>query len=446
MVFGEWFMLKADVKPTVLVVDDSEADRVILARFLEGHGFSCEKAADGMTAEKILRARRFDVLVSDLRMPRKHGHQLIVETLERPNPPMVVAVTGLMEPKLVADLISRGVVDVVQKPVPYDMLAVKIRAMFDRRVAEAKKISAAAGAGGGRRGSDVGHVIQDATTHLREELNRVTETFKGTIASLELQKNAVETDYKDFMRLMGDLMHSGTNPGASHVSRVERLAEYLAKKLRLNHHERQNVSFAALMHDIGQFGMPDEIRMKGYDALHENERENFTHYPVIGAALLSEVKGAEAAAELVEYHAENYNGTGFPHGEKGEDIPLGSRIIRVADGLDNYFRFSGVERNQENAREHLHKEQGKYYDPRLVHLAVDGLPEFFGEHEEDNIQTVEINSVHVGTVVAENIYDKRGQFLAREGVTLSENMLNRLRQLISGDTVRVYKVAPGSEK
>jgi len=436
-------MQKENPKPTALVVDDSEADRVILSRFLEGQGFVCEKAADGLTAEKYLKARRYDVLVSDLRMPRKHGHQLIVETLQRPNPPMVIAVTGLMEPKLVSDLIARGVMDVVQKPVPYDMLAVKVRAMFDRRAAAPPQAPAPGGAR--RGGGDVGHAIQDATTHLRDELQRVTETFKGTIESLQLQKKAVETDYKDFMRLMGDLMHSGTNPGGSHVSRVERWAEYLAKKLKLSHVDRQNISFAALMHDIGQFGMADEIRMKAFEDLHEKDRESFQHYPVIGAALLSEVKGAEDAAELVEYHAENYNGTGFPQGLREEDIPLGARIIRVADGLDNFFRFTGTERNQENAREHLHKQQGKHYDPRLVHLAVDGLPEFFGENEEENIHTVAIEQVHTGSILAENVYDKRGQFLAREGVTLSDGMLNRLRQLLSGDTVRVYKEVPDQQ-
>lgn len=434
--------MKVDAKPIALVVDDSEADRAILSRFLENQGFKCEKASDGLIAERFLQNHHFDVLVSDLRMPRKHGHQLIVETLDKPNPPMVIAVTGLMEPKLVSDLIARGVVDVVQKPVPYDMLAVKIRAMYECHKKRAEASAQSASPGPGRRGGDVGNAIQDATTHLRQELQRVTETFKGTIDSLELQKKAVETDYKDFMRLMGDLMHSGTNPGGSHVSRVERMADYLAHRLKLNHHDRQNVSFAALMHDIGQFGMADEVRMKSPEDLHENERESFHHYPVIGAALLSEVKGAEAAAELVEYHAENYNGTGFPHQLKGDDIPLGARIIRVADGQDNYFRFSGVERNQENAREHLHKQQGKHYDPHLVHLAVEGLTEFFGATEEENIVTAKINSVPPGAVLAENVYDKRGQFLAREGVNLSESMLHRLRQLIADETVRVYKEAP----
>src|SRR5690349_2868707 len=103
----------------ILVVDDEFRIRQQLCRALELAGIECECAADGDEALDRFLERRHKLIVTDLRMPRRNGHSLAVELLEQPEPPVVVALTGVTEPRLATDLLTRGVADIIYKPINY---------------------------------------------------------------------------------------------------------------------------------------------------------------------------------------------------------------------------------------------------------------------------------------------------------------------------------------
>jgi len=121
---------------TALVVDDEYATRAAIARALRCKGFSCDLAANGEEALQRAACGNYDIVVTDLRMPEKNGHALAVELLELENRPLIVVQTGVVEPRLAADLLRRGVDDIVYKPTDQILLASKIRAMVDKRAAE----------------------------------------------------------------------------------------------------------------------------------------------------------------------------------------------------------------------------------------------------------------------------------------------------------------------
>jgi HD-like signal output (HDOD) protein/DNA-binding NarL/FixJ family response regulator len=120
-----------------LVVDDEPAVRMITMRELSRIGFSCDAARDGMHAKELLADARYDVVVTDLRMPEMNGHALAVDLLAIPNPPVVVILTGVTEPRLAKDLLARGVDDILFKPIDQSILASKVKALVDRRAAHA---------------------------------------------------------------------------------------------------------------------------------------------------------------------------------------------------------------------------------------------------------------------------------------------------------------------
>ncbi|MFP4499383.1 MAG: response regulator [Candidatus Hydrogenedentota bacterium] len=91
-----------------LVVEDMPEERELIRRALEKYDIETDVAADGVVANNRRRVKRYDIVISDLRMPRKHGHQLIHEILSEQNPPLVLAVTGIVEPRLILDLMRRG--------------------------------------------------------------------------------------------------------------------------------------------------------------------------------------------------------------------------------------------------------------------------------------------------------------------------------------------------
>lgn len=111
-----------------LIVDDEPHVRELTSRALTAYNFTCDVACDGSEAMALCNANAYDVVVTDLRMPNRHGHSFVCELLERPQRPRVFVVTGLSEPRLARELVVRGVDDVLQKPIAYDDLAIKLLA------------------------------------------------------------------------------------------------------------------------------------------------------------------------------------------------------------------------------------------------------------------------------------------------------------------------------
>ncbi len=115
-----------------LVVDDEPMVRDAVTRAMSAHSFCCETAEDGRQGLQMFREQGHDLVVTDLRMPAKHGHALVLELLQEPNPPHIVVLTGVADHRLVKDLFSRGVDDVVDKPVDFNIFATKMLAIFER--------------------------------------------------------------------------------------------------------------------------------------------------------------------------------------------------------------------------------------------------------------------------------------------------------------------------
>ncbi len=115
----------------VLVIDDEAAVRELTIRALDRAGFECVPAINGEQALKMLEMKNYDVVVTDLRMPNVHGHALAVDLLAREHRPLIYVVTGVVEPKLAKDLLTRGIDDIFFKPVDHEMLAVKIAARLE---------------------------------------------------------------------------------------------------------------------------------------------------------------------------------------------------------------------------------------------------------------------------------------------------------------------------
>ena len=137
-----------------LVVDDDPAIRNLTIRALAREGFACDAASDGLQAKEILAANRYDAVVTDLRMPKLNGHALAVEVLAMDDRPVVVILTGIVEPRLARDLIARGVDCVELKPARYDLFAAKIKGLVDHRNEDRQTRAAPAREGAGTPAGD----------------------------------------------------------------------------------------------------------------------------------------------------------------------------------------------------------------------------------------------------------------------------------------------------
>ncbi len=116
----------------VLIVDDEPLIRDATSRAMSAQSFCCDTASDGREAMQVFREHRHDLVVTDLRMPKFHGHSLILELLKEQDPPSIVVLTGVANSRLVTELFSRGVHDIVHKPIDFQVFAAKMLSIFER--------------------------------------------------------------------------------------------------------------------------------------------------------------------------------------------------------------------------------------------------------------------------------------------------------------------------
>ena len=152
-----------------------------------------------------------------------------------------------------------------------------------------------------------------------------------------------------------------------HADRVSRIAGAIAREMGLSERHIEQIELAGMLHDIGKIGVEDQILMKP-TRLDPHEQELMRRHPIYGASILEPSESLRPLVSLVLHHHENYDGSGYPEGRKGEDIPLGSRIIIVADAYEAmtsdriYRKAIGHER----AMEQLNRYKGIQFDPKIV--------------------------------------------------------------------------------
>jgi HD-GYP domain-containing protein (c-di-GMP phosphodiesterase class II) len=157
-----------------------------------------------------------------------------------------------------------------------------------------------------------------------------------------------------------------------HSERLAKLAGACAERMGLSRDEAAAVRLGAILHDVGKIGIPDRILRQSM-ALTEDEMAWMRRHPQIGADIIGPVEGLHHVAPLIRHHHEKFDGTGYPKGLKGEEIPLGSRIISVADAFeamvaDRIYRPSlGLAK----ALEEIKTGRGSHFDPRVVDAFLD---------------------------------------------------------------------------
>lgn len=156
---------------------------------------------------------------------------------------------------------------------------------------------------------------------------------------------------------------------AGHLIRVNYLSTKLAEALDLPRAERRHLYWGSLLHDIGKLALADGILHKA-GALQYEEYDRIKAHPLVGYEFIKDLHGFHHAADVVLYHHERYDGTGYPHGLKGKKIPLSARICSVADAFDAMIsdRVYREAQQQPRAIREIIRGSGNQFDPRIVNV------------------------------------------------------------------------------
>ncbi len=329
---------------TVLVAEDSESQRLIYQGLIEPLGYRLILCNDGADAwETILFERdRIDLIVSDLHMPRISGEELchLVRSTAAFDHIPIVVVTANHEKDLLTQLLQRGVTDYLTKPFCGEEFIARMRVHLRNRL------------------------LFKEQQRLQEELSSLNQNLEQQVCrrTEELQDANISTIYK--LALACDYKDQDT---AYHINRVRHYVEDLALANGVAPELAYEIGYSSMMHDIGKIAIPDAILNKAGRLNPEEWRVMKTH-TLKGAEILGDKPFFSVARDIALYHHEKYDGSGYPHGLAGNDIPLAARLIAVVDIFDALTSVRSYKNawEIEAAVDEIRELSGSHLDPELV--------------------------------------------------------------------------------
>jgi cyclic di-GMP phosphodiesterase len=325
----------------ILVVDDEEPVREIVSSMLANAGYKIQQASSGLRAIAILEAgEEFELMLSDLMMAELDGIGLLAKTKERYPDMPVVMVTAVHDISVALAAIRNGAYDYLLKPFEREQLLAMVRRALENRRLKMEN--------------------RAYQTNLESLVSARTEQLHKAMSELE-------HSYDITLEALGNALDLKDAETEGHSKRVTAFTIAMARAMGINAEHMRIIARGAFLHDIGKMAVPDAILRKP-GPLTPDEKAIMREHCYRGYEMVRRIPFLLEAAEIVYAHQEFYDGSGYPRGLKGEQIPLGARIFSVADTLDAITSDRPYRAAQSipAAREEIARWSGRQFDPKVV--------------------------------------------------------------------------------
>jgi response regulator RpfG family c-di-GMP phosphodiesterase len=324
----------------VLIVDDEPSVRTVLATLLLQAGLSCSAAANPQEALTMLEKTSFEAVISDLRMGATSGLQLLREMRARfPNVAFLMA-TGVDDVRVGVQAMKQGADDYLLKPFDIDVVLASLQRALRRKQLECE--------------------VENYRRHLEEMVSQRTQQLQAAMSELEHSNSAT-------LEALGSAIDLRDGPTAGHSRRVLLHSVKIAEQIGGMEEQLQTLGMGAWLHDIGKLAIPDSILLKP-GALNGQERHIMQGHVELGYDLVKNIPFLADAGEMILSHHERHNGSGYPRGLRGDDIPMCARIFAVADSFDAMTsdRPYRSALSVHTARSVIDAGRGELFDPQVV--------------------------------------------------------------------------------
>lgn len=325
---------------TVLIVEDDDITREAIGQYLKLSGIDVIEAENGEKAVEL--SKDVDVALVDVMLPGMSGIE-VVNKIKAKNPSCVVfVVTAYDDTEIVKKCVEVGADDFIKKPVNLELLRLKIT-----------------------------HALRNRVFHLYR--NSYLKSLKKKLFLLEKTAEEFFTEYEDFLfevlEILNMLSEYRDMETHRHTERVGWLSGRIAEEMGMSEIFVTEIQFAAPLHDIGKIGIPDRILLKP-GILTPEEFEIMKQHTTIGFRILSRSNSPilQLGAEIALTHHERWDGSGYPRGLKGREIPISGLIVAVADSFDAMVSRRPYKKSKplEKAFGEIESLSGKLYSPEVV--------------------------------------------------------------------------------
>ncbi|WP_320169437.1 HD domain-containing phosphohydrolase [Maridesulfovibrio sp.] len=332
-------------KSNILIVDDNPTNIVLLENVLEREGYTnYTSTVDPREVPALYDAEDFDLLLLDIRMPHINGIELMRMLHDRIQDDYIpiLVLTAQTDQKTRQEALQAGAKDFLTKPFNFWEIILRIRNMLETRYYYKRQ-------------------ILRAETLEAEVRTRTRELYETQL---------------EVVRRLGRAGEFRDNETGNHVIRMSKVSEIIARGMGLDEHTCELILNASPMHDVGKIAIPDSVLLKS-GPLDPEEWEQMKTHVAVGAEILGDHPSEIiwTASQVALYHHEKWDGSGYPEGLRGENIPLVARIAAVSDVFDALTSERPYKKpwTMDAAVEYISSESGKHFDPQVVDAFIANL-------------------------------------------------------------------------
>jgi putative two-component system response regulator len=342
----------------LLVVGDEAPILGQLITRLHAEGYQGLIGANGVQTREIIDSHDVALVLLDITHPGKSSPRIVREIKDVSPDTAVIAVADTKDAAGAIECVRNGAYDFVTKPLNLDLVVFAVR-----RALETRKLALE---------------VRDNRQLMERTVTERTRDLAQTLA--KAKSASIDT----IIRLSRAAEYKDTDTG-SHIERMSRYTAFVAERMGLPDAYCETMMYAASMHDIGKIGIPDSILLKP-GKLTDAEWDIMKQHTIIGARILdgAEAEAVKLGASIAISHHEKWNGTGYPLGLKGENIPLSGRIAAIADVFDSLTSKRAYRKDDFSPNETfkvIEQSVGVQFDPAVFAAFKAAWPDIVAEQE-----------------------------------------------------------------
>ncbi|AFJ58908.1 MAG: two-component system response regulator [Pseudomonadales bacterium RIFCSPLOWO2_12_60_38] len=405
-------------KSVVLLVDDEESILNSLRRLLRGQPYDVVLATSGAQALEIMATRPIDLVMSDARMPGMDGATLLAEVHRLYPATSRILLTGYADLTTIIKAINDGQIHrYISKPWNDEELQLVLQQTLEHQRLE-------------RLARDQTEQLKLLNATLEKRVAARTAELQQTADMLDLAYDELKRSYVTGTEVFS-LLANLRLPKDKQTNRalIELIRVYCAAQ-SMDESSTRDLTMAAALYNIGKLSWTDSMMVAPSDKLHSTDRGLYREYPGQSESLLMTLEPMKDAARIIRHHQERWDGTGFPDHLKGDTIPPGSRLLKLAVDFIELQKGLILERhlNSDEALLYIRKYAGRLYDPALVEDFVQACATFLSDVTlgDPTVKVLTTRELEAGMVLARNLNADNGMLLLNAGKVLNLPLVDKL--------------------